>query len=145
MQTQRLTWWCGLAAVANALEVLGIHEDQEKIATLCHVTKKHGTDEHEVMRALLSFGVTVEPWNNRRQLRSFQWLQGHVWDRGPVILCVERDRHWTTVVGAVGQTSFWEFDPASGRGWRLHDYASLMAKWRYSASKPNYYGIGVSP
>lgn len=144
MKPQRLTWWCGLAAAANALEALGTHVDQEELATLCHVTKKHGTDEKEIMRALMAKNANVSPWDSRHRFKSMQWLQSHLLEHGPVILAVDRHQHWITVIGSLLQTTFWVFDPATGAGLLQYGWDELANRWRYAVKKPNYFGIGVS-
>jgi hypothetical protein len=143
---QRLTWWCGLAAASNALELIGIHRDQEELATLCHVTKKHGTDEHEVMRALMACGAKVSPWSSRRKKLSMQWLQSSLLNTGPVILAVSDEQHWVTVIGSLTQTTFLVFDPATGEGLGHYHWDEIAAWWRVSNHRggPSYYGIAVS-
>jgi ABC-type bacteriocin/lantibiotic exporter with double-glycine peptidase domain len=144
LRPQRLTWWCGVASAANALACLGIERDQEDLATLCHVTRKDGTDEDEVMRALLACGAKVAPWYSRHRLRSMQWLQSTLHDHGPAILCVDQYQHWVTVIGSLNQTTFWVFDPAADMGLQMYGWDELVARWRKAKPSPRYYGIGVS-
>ncbi len=148
MKAQRLTWWCGLAAAANALECLGIDRDQEELATLCHVTKKHGTDEHEIMRALLACGAAVAPWNSRHRLKSRDWLDGWLTEHGPAILCVDQFQHWVTVIGGLAMEHdspvYWVFDPGAGQGLLQYGWDELAKRWRKARPSPRYYGIGVS-
>jgi ABC-type bacteriocin/lantibiotic exporter with double-glycine peptidase domain len=144
MKAQRLTWWCGLAAASNALECLGIHIDQEELATHCLVTKKHGTDEHEVMRAVMAVGARVSPWHSRRQFRSMQWLQSTLTETGPVLLAVDRWQHWCTVIGSLTKTTFWVFDPAADAGLEAYSWDELAVRWRNKSEPRPYYGIGVS-
>jgi ABC-type bacteriocin/lantibiotic exporter with double-glycine peptidase domain len=146
MVHQKISYWCGLASAANALECLGIVVDQEHLATLCHVTKRHGTSETELMRALLAYKVKVDPWDSRRRRRSTQWLQAHLWDRGPAILCVDSQQHWIVAIGILNQTSIWVFDPATGCGLERIEIGELADRWRLPNrfKGPNYYGVGVS-
>lgn len=141
MQAQRLSHWCGPASVANALECLDIKVDQEAIAKECHVVSG-GTDETEVMRALLAFGATVDPWNSRYRRKSMDWLQAHLVNHGPAILCVDNNAHWVTVIGTLTQSFFWLFDPAAGAGLTMLSYGELCSRWR-TRGKPGYFGIGV--
>jgi hypothetical protein len=140
-----------LASAANALECLGIVVDQEHLATLCHVTKRHGTSETELMRALLAYKVKVDPWDSRGRRQSLRWLATHVTEEGPAILAVDNQQHWVTVVGAtmrqaIDNWRMWIFDPAAGEGWGLYSPAELADRWRLPNrfKGPNYYGVGVS-
>lgn len=145
MKHQRLTYWCGVAAAANALECLGIHRDQEELATLCHVTKKDGTSEEEVMRALLACGAKVAPWDSTKRHKSQVWLMQQLRFFGPAILSVAHAQHWVTAIGTL-KNSVWVFDPATGKGLEHHTWTELMRLWRLGdhAGGPHYYGIGVS-
>jgi ABC-type bacteriocin/lantibiotic exporter with double-glycine peptidase domain len=142
---QRLTYWCGPASIANALECIGIKRDQEQIAKLCHVTRD-GTPEEEIIRAVLACKARVSPWSNRGQRASLAWLHDQLTNHGPAILAVDHDQHWVTAVGALGPRSFWLFDPATGAGFQLLDRAQMVKRWRLGEHRkgPWYYGIGVS-
>lgn len=145
MKHQRLSWWCGPAAVANALECLGIHEDQEKIAVLCHVTKKLGTPEEEILRALLAFRVKVDILDKPAQRVSMAWLRKHLRTLGPAVLCVDNHSHWVTAIGVVADRILL-FDPSAGKGLQLHTRKTLLARWRLAPTHggPTYYGIGCA-
>jgi ABC-type bacteriocin/lantibiotic exporter with double-glycine peptidase domain len=155
VKAQRLTWWCGLAAASNALECLGIHVDQEELATHCHVTKKHGTDEHEVMRALLACKANVGPFCSRVRHKAEDWIDDQLSRRGPAVLSVDNEQHWVTVIGALcleghgptdGERIYWVFDPATGEGLLRYTWPEVASRWRVANSRggPSYYGIGVS-
>ncbi len=144
MKRQAKSYWCGVAAIANALECLGIRRSQREVERICHVSPDAGTDETEMKRALLANGVEVDEWPggiSSPVSLHIQWLYEHVTDVGPAILCVDDDSHWVTVIGTCGD-SFIVFDPARNQGVEVHDAASLAARWVNSDGV--YYGIGIS-
>lgn len=141
MRSQRKGHWCGIASIANALEVLGIRRTQREIAKLCDVNEAAGTNETEMYRALLANGIAVDPWQSSEWYPATAWLHDHVIARGPAILCVDDDEHWVTVIGwCAGRWVV--FDPSRNTGVETHDDASLCARWVNSDGI--YYGIGVS-
>lgn len=141
MRAQRKGYWCGIASIANALEVLGIRRTQREIAKLCDVNEAAGTDETEMKRALLANGVGVDEVHTDSNASAINWLYQHLYGTGPLILCVDNDEHWVTVVG-VCVNRFVVFDPARNTGVEVHDRESLSARWVNSDGI--YYGIGVS-
>lgn len=147
MKKQSKSYWCGVASIANALEVLGIRRSQREVARLCHVTPEAGTSEEEMKRALLAQGVAVDEWHQlgaggTTALSSMWWLQKHLKEAGPVILCVDECSHWVTVIGLCDQTTFIVFDPSRNQGVEVHSWDSLAARWL--DSEDGYYGLGVS-
>lgn len=147
MKAQKLKYYCGPAAVANALECFGIPADQEDIVEECHVTPEDGTDETEVKRALLAYKIKIDEWESPNKQDSMSWLWNHLVCHGPAILCVANHQHWVTVVGCLvagKKICFWVFDPATGKGWKLYSWNQLAYYWRLAQKYdgPNYYGLG---
>lgn len=140
MRAQRRGYWCGIASIANALEMLGIRRSQREIARLCHVTPEAGTNETEMKRALLANGVDIDECCYTDPEVALDWLSGHL-TRGPMILCVDNDEHWVTAIGLCSNR-FIVFDPSRNTGIEVHDATSLAARWVNSDGV--YYGIGVS-
>lgn len=145
MRAQQRPYSCGIASIQNALECLGVKCTQGEIRKRCHCDPDHGTGELEVIRALLSYKAQVDEWANRNKLDSMRWLQQHLWDVGPVILCVDEWEHWVTAIGILSQTTFLVFDPARGAGLKVYSWDGLATRWRLGPkhSGPSYYGIGV--
>jgi ABC-type bacteriocin/lantibiotic exporter with double-glycine peptidase domain len=141
MKHQRKSFWCGIASIANALECLGIKKTQREIARLCDVNPAAGTDETEMKRALLACGIT--------EIDEACWtalgpaLAGlHVWAAaGPVILCVDNDEHWVTVIGKCS-ASFVVFDPSRNHGVEVYKPLELAARWGNIDGQ--YYGLALS-
>jgi ABC-type bacteriocin/lantibiotic exporter with double-glycine peptidase domain len=142
LKRQSKSYWCGLASIANALEVLGIRRSQKELDRLCHVSAAAGTDEVEMKRALLAQrDVAIDEWNSNMVNQAMTWLEEHLMNRGPAILCVDDDDHWITVIGMCDE-SFIVFDPSRNQGVEVHNDYSLAARWVNSDGV--YYGIGVS-
>jgi ABC-type bacteriocin/lantibiotic exporter with double-glycine peptidase domain len=141
LKRQSRSWWCGIASIANALEVLGIKRSQREIARLCHVSPELGCDEVEMKRALLANGVGVDEWQSIAPDCSDEWMFLHVGNNGPVILCCDEDEHWITVIGYCADR-YIVFDPSRNQGIEVHGWDSLSKRW--CNSEGVYYGIGVS-
>ncbi len=146
MRAQQRPYSCGVASIQNALECLGIKRTQGQIRKVCHCDPVDGTHETEVIRGLLACGAKVDEWADPGKLTSMRWLQTHLLDRGPIILCVDRWEHWVTAIGTLNQTTFLVFDPARGTGLRVYDWDGLATRWRLGKADggPSYYGLGVS-
>jgi ABC-type bacteriocin/lantibiotic exporter with double-glycine peptidase domain len=141
LRHQRKGYWCGIASIANALEVLGIRRTQCEIAKLCDVTPTDGTNETEMKRALLANGVGVDEWSHEGSDGSLWWVDHCLVNGRPVILCVDSDEHWVTLIGLCG-TKYLLFDPSRNTGIEVHTPPSLAARW--VNAEGIYYGIGVS-
>jgi ABC-type bacteriocin/lantibiotic exporter with double-glycine peptidase domain len=143
MKRQAKGYWCGVASIANALEVLGIKRSQREIARLCDVSPEAGTNETEMKRALLANGVQVDEWNGAGDSNlAWQWLQRHLRDYGPVILCVQNDEHWVTAIGLCDQVRVIIFDPSRNQGIEVHSPRTIETLWLNEDQVR--YGIGVS-
>lgn len=141
MRAQRKGYWCGIASIANALEVLGIRRTQREIAKLCDVTPEAGTDETEMKRAILANGLGVDEWHDRDPAQSELWVRHCVANGWPPILCVDMDEHWCTIIGLCGE-KYLLFDPSRNTGVEVHTVSSLLERWINSDGI--YYGLGVS-
>ena len=144
MKRQAKSYWCGVASIANALEVLGIKRSQREIERLCHVSPAAGTDEVEMKRALLAQGVKVDEYHTVPPVpgEACSWLYSHLERRGPAILCVDDDEHWVTAIGFCARETVLIFDPARNVGIEVHTWSTLGPRWVNSDGI--FYGIGVS-
>lgn len=141
MRHQRKGYWCGIASIANALEVLGIRRTQREIAKLCYVTPSAGTNETEMKRALLANGVCIDEWCDTDTTQSELWVRHCLANGRPAILCVDDDEHWVTLIGMCGD-HYVLFDPARNQGVEIHTHNSLTERW---VNAEGYcYGLGVS-
>jgi len=143
MRAQQRNYTCGLAAVANALECLGIKRTQQQIGKLCYSDPMNGTSEIEIQRALLACGAHVDEWEHKQAPRSWDWLFTRLFAGQPVILCVDDFQHWVTAVGLLGQSVI-VFDPALGAGLRIYQKKGLLTRWRLGSGGPSFYGFAVS-
>lgn len=141
MKRQGKSYWCGVASIANALEVLGIRRSQREVARLCHVSPAAGTNETEMKRALLANGAQVDEHTTTDNAAALSWASNHLVDNGPVILCVDDDEHWVTLIGTCG-SRFIMFDPSRNVGIEVHDWFTLPTRWVNSDGE--FYGLGIS-
>lgn len=139
MKSQRKGHWCGIASIANALEVLGIRRTQREIAKLCHVTPSAGTDEVEMMRALLANGLQVDEGFFEWGKDGYWWVLDSLAKGRPCILCVDDDEHWVTAIGAAGDNAVIVFDPSRNYGIEVHNQTTLCKRWLNSDGI--YYGL----
>jgi ABC-type bacteriocin/lantibiotic exporter with double-glycine peptidase domain len=140
VKRQSKSWWCGVAAIANALEVLGIRRSQREIARSCAVTEVDGTDETEMKRALLANGMHIDEACHQNWEKAADWLSQSLGYGRPVILCCDSDEHWVTAIGTCG-SAFLLFDPSRNHGVEVHTADSLCERWANDYGE--HYGIAV--
>jgi hypothetical protein len=141
MRHQRKGYWCGIASIANALEVLGVRRTQREIAKLCHVTPEAGTDETEMKRALLANGVGLDEWHSDIESDSLWWVDKCMGEGWPTIICTDLDEHWCTVIGTCGPR-YVLFDPSRNTGVEILTPPALAKRWVNQDGI--YYGLGCS-
>lgn len=135
-QLQRKPHWCGPASIQAALEVLDIYTTQAAIAKRIDCGWDYGSDEQEIMRGIMSFGVGCTP-------HTFYGVD-HLEGLGPLIICVDNYEHWCCWLGQVVNKNI-VFDPANtkeGRkrnGMRYYTDDALKTRWR--SDEGIFYGI----
>lgn len=145
MRFQQRTYWCGLAALQNALECLGIDKTQGQLNKLVHCDIDDGTPEEEIMRGILACGAAYWEIKETDSIQAFGCLHKALDEFGPVITCVDEWDHWVTVIGRCGP-KYIVFDPATGEGLQVYDAAGLSQRWRLGeqAGGPKYYALSVA-
>lgn len=139
---QSKPWWCGPASIQTALLCLGIHKSQREIASRIHCTEELGTDETEVIRALLSWGCKVDPFGTTQAFDARNWLDNF----SPAIVCFDNWDHWCCFLGKSGER-YLTFDPINStmnrrmNGVHVYTWEQLRTRWRCDGA---FYGIGVS-
>lgn len=149
MRRQTADHDCGPTAIANALEVhhrrLGLRGLRELVGTTLE-----GSDEHDVIRALLAYGCGVDEHAGDAPRAAELWLRESLAAGRPVLLCVDRWEHWITAVGQIGG-QFVVYDPARETGgtfvWRFKD---LRPRWEAARrvrgrGAGRFFGIAVGP
>lgn len=139
---------CGPTAIANAFEVhhrrVGLRGLRELVGTT-----REGSDETDLIRALLAYGCGVDAFSGDGALQAGAWILDASAAGRPVILCVDRWDHWVTTIGAIGR-QVTIYDPARDTGGafvlRLED---LRRRWeaakRVRGRGPRFYGIAIAP
>lgn len=135
---------CGPAALVNALRCLDEVYEVGEVVQACRTTDD-GTDPKNLRLAIRRLGFrdrrilfynNEDAWHALRQaLRNW-----------PVILCVDKEKHWVTAIGKVGKRIN-IFDP--GRwGWNKKEHGilvlsreRLIKRWR--TKKGEFYGVVV--
>jgi ABC-type bacteriocin/lantibiotic exporter with double-glycine peptidase domain len=152
MRRQTADHDCGPTAIANALEVhhrrVGLRGLRELVGTT-----DDGSDEHDLIRALLAYGAGVDEHRGRCAFAAREWLAESTAAGRPVLLCVDRWQHWVTLIGAVG-AQLVIYDPARETGGvSVLRWKQLAQRWEAArraaraAGSPGvrFYGIAVGP
>lgn len=152
MRRQTADHDCGPTAVANALERYGRRLGLAGLRALCG-TDVEGTDEQEVIRALLAYRCGVDEHRGESPYHAHAWLLESLVSGRPVLLCVDRWGHWVTALGACGRDVV-IYDPARETGGAtVARWPKLRRRWeaarrvRRAGGAPSvrFYGIGVGP
>jgi len=142
-QTTQAT--CAAAAVLNALSALEhvVSEDQVVAASGIKDTTK-GMGEREIKRALTSLGYDHGEIYTASESHGWLFLRDALVFYGrPVIMAVDRDKHWVAAVGTLGERVALA-DGAHNDMMVYRPRASLMPRW-HSGGRTGYYGIVIEP
>jgi len=151
MKLQPDKFSCGVYAVMNAANCLGVRLTKRQIMRYSDTTKK-GTTEVGVKKALAGNHLLFKEFSIRdnspemNKSRAIMQLTLAVTSGKPAILCVDKWDHWITVVGKIGQ-KYVVFDSDSTKknlkenGTYVLTYDELARRWLFNNG---YYGIVVS-
>jgi hypothetical protein len=91
-------WQCGPFALKHALLALGVVTDEGELTHAARATV-HGADETDLARAAARYGCVLGAERYHAPGAARAALAGHLRARRPVLLCVDRWRHWIAAVG----------------------------------------------
>jgi ABC-type bacteriocin/lantibiotic exporter with double-glycine peptidase domain len=134
MRIQELEYSCGAAAIRNALCCFGKLFTEEQIRQAAG-THENGTDEDGVVSALKFLGFSSEQFETKKNEIARRKLLENLDDGSPVMLAVDRDTHWLSVVGRIGDR-FLIFDsqqePRNLRenGVQVLTFRGLLRRWK---------------
>lgn len=153
MKYQQTDYYCGPAALQNALKVLRKSVTQDRIAELAG-TSTDGTDEDGIKRAAIALGYGADELAEDEPNKAWARLYGSLLVGRPVVLCVDRWSHWVTAVGICGDRIL-VVEPgryaytARENGVLVLNKDRLLRRWRAGRTRhkgqdhPRYYGIAV--
>lgn len=102
MKLQDDGYSCGPYAVYNALKALGRDSlDVEEIANAAGTDPKAGTDERGIKAALGAYGYTTTTLQGPGRDTFWEQLTKAL-TKDPVILVVDDNDHWVTLIGKLG-------------------------------------------
>jgi hypothetical protein len=102
LRFQQTDFYCGPAALQNALLVLRQYVTQRRIADLAGTTDADGTDEEGLKRAAVALGYGIDEMSFAAPGPAWEFLRGSLLAGRPVIVCVDRWSHWITAIGGCG-------------------------------------------
>lgn len=150
MRFQKDSYSCGVYAVMNAAKCLGIDLKRRDITKFSKTTKEKGTSEKGILKALAGNGMLGEEFsfNSYEREMAFEILDNVLVGPcvNPVILCVDNDDHWCTLIGKLGN-KYILFDSDRSKynkeenGIHVITVDELESYWR--SSKDTYYCIIV--
>lgn len=149
MRIQIFNYSCASGALRSALNCLHLSSGnftEAKLMRLCR-TNRNGTGEKRLRSAIKKLRLYCLAWNTADRDKAFEKLFNALRVGWPVILCVDKDEHWLTAIGTIGEEII-VFDPED-------TYANLMENGLHILSKPDllkrwkgikkkYYGLIVS-
>ena len=156
MRYQQTDYYCGPAALQNALKALRKHVTQDRIAELAGTSPAEGTDEDGIKRATIALGYGVDEIATDDRARARNLLTGSLLVGRPVLLCVDRWGHWVTAIAMAG-TAVVVAEPARfphtqrENGILVVTQERLLRRWRAGRTRhkgldrPRYYGIAIGP
>ena len=148
MKLQREPYDCGVYAILNGARALGVRLTAPQIRKHT-ATDEQGTTEHGILNALEKLGFEHEEFridsvNSTSEELAFEAL----FCGFPVILSVEKDRHWVTVIGTLAMNAsdarVLTFDSwparwnAQENGVESHSKRQLMKWWKPGADGNRY-------
>jgi ABC-type bacteriocin/lantibiotic exporter with double-glycine peptidase domain len=147
MRFQETKTSCGAAAIRNVLKCFGQNVGEHRLRTLAG-TDDDGTTEAGVMNCLDHLGFTSEVYETGKVGHAKAALLKYLKEGRPLIVAVDQDTHWATVVGMLGPKRYVVVDSErtvknkKENGVHVLDIRGLLRRWR----KPDgtMYAIAVS-
>lgn len=139
---------CGPASIRNALRCLGLRCSEKKIAQLCGTSSYRGTSGRKMIIGLQALGFKVNRINLRDRKKALQNLASALRRSSPVILCVDRDDHWITAIGQLGERVIIfdsGTDPFNLRENGVHVLSPRCLAKRWINNGGIFYGLAVLP
>lgn len=158
MKFQQRSYWCGPAAVENAMQAVGLRSPGQIYLAKVMGTTEDGTDEHGILRGFRSRPTTwpitsVGEYTYAGPHAAWDDLRTWLATNGPMILCVDSWLHWVTAVGVCGRRVV-ILDPERTRknlargGVMIQSKRALIRRWctpiRETEGEKSFYAIGVS-
>lgn len=150
MKLQRDSYSCGVYAIMNAAKCFGIDLKRRDITKYSKTSREKGTNEKGVIDALDGNGLHGEDFifHKYERIEAYELLDEVLAGPGinPIILSVDDDNHWVTLIGKLG-SKYIIYD-SDGSKWnreengvQLLTTSELEERWR--SKKHTYYCIIV--
>jgi ABC-type bacteriocin/lantibiotic exporter with double-glycine peptidase domain len=135
MRFQETKSSCGAAAIRNVLKCFGQNVGEHRLRQLAQ-TDEDGTTEAGVLNALDHLGFTSEVFDTAKVAHAKAALSKYLAQGMPMIVAVDQDTHWATVVGMLGDKRYVIVDSErtvknkKENGVHVLDIRGLLRRWR---------------
>ena len=119
---------CGPAALANALESIGVVRTEDELGTLSKQSTE-GTSSINLRKAVEAMGIEVLNVCEQREEVAGWLLESQIRSGHPGVIVVDNDEHWVSVVGILGET-YIVADSADNDLMMFYSLQSLLTRWK---------------
>jgi ABC-type bacteriocin/lantibiotic exporter with double-glycine peptidase domain len=146
MKLQRDSYSCGVYAIINAAKCLGIDLTRRDITKFSKTSREKGTSEKGILKALKCNNLSGKEFTFKSQKEAVEFIDNLLKFEKPVILAVDNDSHWCTIIGTFGK-KYIMFDSDRSKynkeesGVHLLSSEELDSRWKNENNK--YYCIVV--
>ena len=119
---------CGPAALANALEAIGVVRSEDELGVLSK-QDVNGTSSVNLRKAAEATGVETVLVNEQRDEVAEWCINSHINAGHSGLLVVDNDEHWVAIIGRLNGT-YIVADSADNDLLCFYDTKSLLDRWR---------------
>lgn len=146
MKLQKDSYSCGVYAVMNAAKCLGVNLSRRDITKFSKTTREKGTSEKGILKALEKNNLIGEEFVFGWKTNAIKFVNEIIGSGNPIILSVDNDNHWCTLIGTIGDKYILSDSENSKankeqNGIYLLSENDLLNRWKNEDSK--YYCIVV--
>ena len=100
MELQQSSYSCGPASLRAAFYVLGKRVTEKSLRKFAGTTPEDGTDENGIMKAVEHYNFRHKEVETTSVREASDLLKKSLRKGRPILLCVDRESHWTAAAGS---------------------------------------------